>query len=192
MKYQGHLFELGNKKAVTTKLKEIFDKTDSEVKKWLDDALERRKIFLKWAEKFEKKFHLHFDGEFKVKSKKGVEKLEGTGGHNHSVIGENIRVRRELTPPTDDMPFDALIEIRYKQGQWIEKQAKSSMFPKNWDIQRVKDEIALVYEDLVKTGYDFRYPNYPHRFQDSTGKFIIQIEVDNLGNITNAYPFKII
>ena len=39
-KYQGHLFELGDKKAVTTKLKELFDKSDDEVKKWLDEFLE--------------------------------------------------------------------------------------------------------------------------------------------------------
>lgn len=84
-------------------------------------GLFRSKIFTKYATKFVKKFHLHFDGEFKIKSKKGVEKLEGTGGHNHSVIGKNIRVRKYLTQPIDDLPFDALIEVRYKNGDWIEK-----------------------------------------------------------------------
>ncbi|WP_430613036.1 hypothetical protein [Flavobacterium sp. JP2137] len=55
---------------------------------------------------------------------------------------------------TDDMPIDALISIRYsirqKTGKWIDKRQKSSMFPMNWDINRVKQEIALVYDEWVK------------------------------------------
>lgn len=66
------------------------------------------------------------------------------------------------------------------------------MFPKNWDITRVKQEIALVYEEMIKSGFELKYSNNKWSFPDSNGKFIIQIEVDNLGNITNAYPLKII
>lgn len=40
----------------------------------LNDLL-KQKNFLKYADKFEVKFHLHFDGEFKIR--KG--ELEGTG-----------------------------------------------------------------------------------------------------------------
>lgn len=79
----------------------------------------------KWEDKFKVKFHLHFDGEFKFNLSRNVQLIEGTGGHNHSVIGENIKVRRYLTRPKDNLPFDALISVRYsvreRMGRWIEK-----------------------------------------------------------------------
>ncbi len=158
----------------------------------MSDTERLRKLALsKWQSKFEKKFHLHFDGEFKLKSEKGVLELKGTGGHNHSVIGDNIQVRSYLTQPVDDMPFDALIKVRYKNGQWIDKTAKSSMFPKNWEIQRVKEEIALVYEQMMKSGRfdelkNIKSPSF--KALDTTGRFWIKIEFDNIGNITNAHP----
>jgi len=149
----------------------------------------------KWEDKFKVKFHLHFDGEFLIKSRGGVQRLQGTGGHNHSVIGENLRVRRYLTRPKDNLPFDALISVRYSQrgrymGKWVDKQSKSSMFPMNWDITRVKQEIALVYEDMVESGYTLRFENNKWRGFVSDKKFEIIIEVDKQGNITNAYPLK--
>ncbi|WDT67887.1 hypothetical protein [Cloacibacterium sp. TD35] len=155
-----------------------------------NSKIRRANALAKWVSKFEKKFHLHFDGEFKIKSKRGIEKLEGTGGHNHSVIGQNVKVRRYLTEPVDDMPFDALIEVRYKNGQWIEKTAKSCMFPKNWNITRVKEEIALVYDEMIKSGKTFNPQSINRKFDFpcSTGHFRIQIEFDELGNLTNAYP----
>lgn len=55
------------------------------------------------------------------------------------------------------MPFDALILVRYKQGQWIEKQVKSSMFPKKWDIKRVKEEIAMDYDAMIKEGFELKW-----------------------------------
>jgi hypothetical protein len=62
------------------------------------------------------------------------------------------------------------------------------MFPKNWDITRVKQEIALVYEQMVKEGVELKFTNNKYKKRCSTGTFEIRIEVDNLGNITNAYP----
>lgn len=66
----------------------------------------------------------------------------------------------------------------------------SSMFPMNWDIKRVKQEIALVYEDMVESGYTLRFENNKWRGFVSNKKFKILIEVDKQGNITNAYPLK--
>ncbi len=89
------------------------------------------------------------------------------------------------------MPFDALISVRYRVqgrlGQWVDKEAKSTMFPINWDITRVKQEIALVYDDLVNTGYNFRAKKHTHICKSTTG-FYIKIEVDQFGNIIDAYP----
>lgn len=187
--YDGEVIAQDSAKEIREALKDLWKAGKSELKIKLS-GLFRNKIFSKYATKFEKKFHLHFDGEFKIKSKKGVEKLEGTGGHNHSVIGKNIRVRKYLTQPIDDLPFDALIEVRYKNGDWIEKTAKSSLFPKNWDIQRVKEEIALVYNEMIKSGKEYNLQSTNRKFDgpSSTGGFRIQIEFDELGNITNAYP----
>jgi len=64
------------------------------------------------------------------------------------------------------------------------------MFPKNWDIKRVKEEIALVYDEMIKSGMFNvlkvrKSPSF--RTLDSSGKFKIVIEFDEIGNITNAY-----
>ncbi len=82
---------------------------------------------------------MHFYGEFLIKKKNGISRLQGAGGHNYLVKDKNIKIRKYLTEPIDDKPFDTLISVRYKNGQWIEKASKSSMFPKNWDITRVKE-----------------------------------------------------
>ena len=151
-----------------------------------------RGIYLKkWASKFEKYFHLHFDGEFLIKKKNGVSRLQGAGGHNYLVKDKNIKIRKYLTEPIDDKPFDTLISVRYKNGQWIEKASKSSMFPKNWDITRVKEEIVFVYEEMIKSGKQF-HPKSTNRYyisMNSEKTFKIKIEFDELGNITNAYPW---
>ncbi|HEU0126652.1 MAG TPA: hypothetical protein VFQ56_10115, partial [Flavobacterium sp.] len=71
--------------------------------------VERIAAHKKYNDKFEDKFHDHFDGELKLERasrRDGTQVLAGTGGHNHSVIGENVIIRRYLTQPVDDMPFD--------------------------------------------------------------------------------------
>jgi len=152
----------------------------------------RRKIYAKHADKFLQKFHLHFDGELILqKIDKETFGIAGAGGHNHLAIGHNIQVRRYLSKPIDDVPFDILISIRYKNGQWIDNVAKSSIFPINWDIKRVKEEIALVYDTMLKSGIFesvkmHRSPQF--RAFDSSGKFKIKIEFDSSGNITNSSP----
>ena len=81
------------------------------------------------------------------------------------------------------MPFDALISVKYKNGVFLDKVAKSSMFPKNWGITRINEEIALVYDEAVRLGKQFN-----HKALDSSGNFWIKIEFDQLGNITNSHP----
>ncbi|WP_430612946.1 EndoU domain-containing protein [Flavobacterium sp. JP2137] len=43
------------------------------------------------------------------------------------------------------MPYKAKIYVKYRSG-WIEKAAMSSMFPKNWTMERIQQEVAFVYE----------------------------------------------
>lgn len=155
------------------------------------EVIRREQIYAKHASKFLQKFHMHFDGELILRKVGDLYEVAGAGGHNHLVIGHNIQVRRYLTNPIDDVPFDTLINIRYKNGQWIDKVAKSSMFPINWDIKRVKEEIALVYDAMLESGIFesvkmHRSPQF--RAFDSSGKFKIKIEFDSSGNITNSSP----
>ncbi|KQS52862.1 hypothetical protein ASG38_16250 [Flavobacterium sp. Leaf359] len=66
------------------------------------------------------------------------------------------------------------------------------MFPKNWDLIRIQQEIAYVYEKTVSKGVGklTRNPNdlFNGFLGTSTSGFDIKIEVDDLGNIMNAYP----
>ena len=132
---------------------------------------------------------MHFDGELKAIVKKGIKKETAVGGHNHLVIGDKIKIRKYLSEPLDNQPFDALISVKNKRGQFIDKKNKSSMFPQNWDLTRVKEEIALVYEDLVLSGKDFTKFPFKHTIINSNDSFKILIEFDKFGNITNAYPY---
>lgn len=162
-----------------------------------------RKLFLsKWLTKFEKSFFNHLDGEWGItKIEKGFFKNEyiefGQGGHNANAFGKNIRLKRGTVripePPIDDLPFKAQIEIKYKNGEWLEKLQISSMFPKNWKIERIQEEVAWVYENTVAKGegLDITSANNflkKYKAKSSSGNFDIIIEVDETGNIMNAYP----
>lgn len=199
IEYKGQRLLEGTEDTIIAFSKKLDDirhsKGEAGAERWLDDALgeiaERQNALAKWESKFEKYFHLHFDGELtfaRFSNRDSTLVLWGHGGHNTTMIGENIKVRRYLTNPVDDKPFDAIISIRYKNGQWIEKQAKSSFFPKNWSIERVKEEIAYVYEKMIQSGFDLKWENNKFWHKNSTGTFEILIEVDKLGNLKSAYP----
>lgn len=66
------------------------------------------------------------------------------------------------------------------------------MFPKNWNLERIKEEVCLLYEYTIEKGTG-QLPLKPNqkfnKYQgQSTEGFDILIEVDNAGNIMNAYP----
>ncbi len=158
-------------------------------------GLLREKIYTKYADKFELKFHHHFDGEILIKQKGGEDVLELFGAHNHEVNGIKIQIGAIRKPPgvksvhnlPDDVPFKANVNIKYNNSI-IKKTNTSSFFPINWDIKKVKQEIALVYDEMSKSGRSFPYENNKFFFLDSTKSFEIQIEFDKLGNLTSAYP----
>lgn len=162
----------------------------------LKDLLFER-IYIKYEGQFKIKFHHHFDGEILIKQKRGEDVLELFGAHNHDVVGTKIQFGPIRKPPginsfhdlPDDIPFKANVEMKYGSGI-VKKKNTSSFFPKNWDIKRVKKEIALVYNEMLKSGkvYDPRATNRKFDFLCSNGSFRIQIEFDELGNLTSAYP----
>jgi len=141
------------------------------------------------------KFHHHFDGEILVIQKRGEDILELFGAHNHDVIGTKIQLGIIRKPPgvnsfhdlPSDIPFKANVEMKYGLGV-VKKTNTSSFFPRNWDIKRVKEEIAIVYEGMLKSGKEFKFTNNKFKSMDSSNSFLIQIEFDELGNLTSAYP----
>ncbi len=65
-----------------------------------------------------------------------------TGGH--TLINGDVRIREVVTPPDANGVYTARVEIRTPDGTWIEKTANggvNTMFPKDWDAQRVQAEI---------------------------------------------------
>ncbi|WP_261975632.1 EndoU domain-containing protein [Olleya sp. ITB9] len=171
------------------------------LEKYLQEIAEKIKLrgaaLAKYLSKFEKKFHKHFDGELvAVKFNDGsIAYYKMAGAHNHEKIGEVFEIIAIRKPPgvkfknlPDDIPFKANVEM-IVDGVKYTKKATSTLFPKNWDINRVKEEIALVYDDLVKSGKDFSKFPYKHKIMNSEETFEILIEFDEFGNLTNAYPW---
>ena len=155
----------------------------------------------KWITKFEKSFFNHLDGEWGVREylSKNInlklEYIEGQGGHNADAFGKSIKLKsgtvRIPEPPIDDLPFKAEIEIKYKNGEWLKKLQTSSMFPKNWNIERIQEEVAWVYENTVAKNIGFIEENIENGISKYRGKstngFTIQIEIKE-GSIINSYP----
>jgi len=126
--------------------------------------------------------------------------LVSQGGHRGSgILNGSIDVEKILDPEgiysmtqlADDVPFKAKISIKYKDG-YLVKNAESSMFPKNWDVKRIQEEIAYVYENTVAKGLNKKIKAPTDLFDKYEGStsvgFKIRIEVDNTGKIMNAYP----
>lgn len=159
------------------------------------EVTRRENTYLKYVDKFKIKFHHHFDGEIIIKQKGGEDILELFGAHNHDVIGTKIQLGPIREPSginsfhylPDDVPFKANVEMKYGNGV-VKKKKTSTFFPKNWDIKRVKEEVALIYDDLIKNGKDFSKPPFKHRLPNSEKTFKILIEFDEFGNMTSAYP----
>ncbi|WP_452598014.1 EndoU domain-containing protein [Pontimicrobium sp. MEBiC01747] len=89
----------------------------------------------------------------------------------------------------NDIPFKGNVEM-IVDGIRYAKKPTSTFFPKNWDIIRVKEEIALAYDKMKASGitYNPRSTNRKYDTINSEGTFEIRIEFDELGNLTNAYP----
>src|SRR5690606_3284285 len=168
--YLMRLFEKGVDEVVA-----FFKKITDDFFDWLEDMFKkgkadevleelspRKKAFMQWSNKFDKSFFNHLDGEWGIKEYRShninltLEYLEGQGGHNANVLGKNIRIKKGTKtipdPPFTDLPFKANIEVRYKSGKWLEKPQSSSMFPENWSLERIQEEVAFVYENTVAKG----------------------------------------
>jgi len=164
-------------------------------------VLSRKNSYRKYFSKFTNGWRNHSYGEFNteiIKSKSGfweTEELISQGAHNPNGLNKTFRVKQgtftKPNPPVSDKPFKAVIEVRYKSGEWIEKEVETNIFPYNWSEQRIKEEIAYVYENTVAKGVNLRRAKINGNKEfvgQSTAGFDILIEVDRFGNIINAYP----
>lgn len=172
----------------------------------------RLAAFNKWAKKFDTNFVNHLSGDvelititfkdiWKASEKWLYRGIQGQGGHwlNNFVIVRKIVPPPNVTKVADialDTPFKAIIDIKSLKGKLFPKKEKSSMFPRNWDLTRIKEEVAFVYENTVAQGDGFIKTSINtdskiiHQYLGkSTNGFGLLIELDDAKNIINAYPF---
>ncbi|MEG1591666.1 hypothetical protein [Chryseobacterium sp.] len=175
---------------------------------YLDDLANksrpRKNALVKWLSKFDVNFINHLSGDVALEDLMIFFKKDyyivpkGQGGH---WLNKFLKVDAILEPPgignienlPKDIPFKAKVTIRSLKGKMFPKSAESSMFPRNWSEIRIKEEVALAYEKSFVKGIGLN-PNSvnkkfkQYKFKDSLGNFDILIEVDDIGNIMNAYP----
>jgi len=153
----------------------------------------------RWGDKIDSTFYNHLNGEFNtllIESRRTGYKMEvlvSEGGHSSAAIGKTIRLKGKPipNPPRVNQPYRTKIDVKYRDG-WLEKEAMSSMFPKNWTMERIQQEVAFVYENTVAKKIGIEPKSINKNIQNykgkSTNNFDILIQVNRQGEILNAYP----
>jgi hypothetical protein len=75
-----------------------------------------------------------------------------TGGH--TLINGDVRVKEVVSGPDANGVYTARVEMRAPDGTWIEKTSNggvNTMFPKDWDAQRVQVEIEHAWNNQIPT-----------------------------------------
>ncbi len=175
----------------------------------LDDITTRWKLrkaaLARWSNKFDSTFFTHVEGEFttRIFSSRRInfktEALQSVGGHR---LSDNLKVTQIDIPPgayidsvgnivnlPNDAPFKGNVEIKYRDG-FLPKKDKSSLFPKNWTLERIQGEIAIAYDYIqineIKPFKKREFSQY--RYFSDDNQILILLEVDITGIIKNAYP----
>lgn len=180
-------------------LKNLFKKTDGDIVKHLD-ILEKVKLrkaaysnFIKQIAKKDLDDLLEhiFEGHFGRGGRRG-RFLSAKGVHSHeAIINGHIRYigRTIPDPPIIDELYTAFIEKKYTHGQWIKKINHSgqlqptTFFPKNWDKQRIIEEIAYAWQNKVSS-------TNPNMFLGlTTSGNNIKFYINN-GKIATAFPIN--
>ncbi|CAM8657583.1 Filamentous haemagglutinin, N-terminal [Oxalobacteraceae bacterium] len=81
-------------------------------------------------------------GDFNARSRKV------TGGH--SLLNGDVRIVEVVSPPDVNGVYQAVVEIKRPDGQWVIKDNKTganTMFPKDWSRERVIDEIDSAWKN---------------------------------------------
>ncbi|AWM13589.1 hypothetical protein DI487_06750 [Flavobacterium sediminis] len=209
--YKGEEVFRGTKKQLTETINEYLKK-GTDLEKHLDELVEiinkRKNSFLKYSSKFDENFINHLSGDVEIikpklsdiwiNSKEWLYRgLQGQGGHwlNESLIVRDIIYPSGISKVKDippDIPFRARIDVKSLKGKLFPKNEISSMFPRNWSKERIMEEVAFVYENTVVKGVNKKIKSPSDIFNKYEGKttsgFKIRLEIDDLGNIMNAYP----
>lgn len=197
--YKGEVLASGEAKAVRNSLDEVFGAKGTALTTNLENIYLRVNALRRWGDKIDSTFYNHLNGEFNtllIENRRTGYKMEvlvSEGGHSSAAIGKTIRLKGETipNPPRVNQPYRTRIYVKYRDG-WLEKEAMSSMFPSNWDLEWIKQEIAFVYENTVAKGVG----QIPKKTKgilskfigESTNGFDIVLEIDDYGKILNAYP----
>ncbi|MGB5981095.1 MAG: hypothetical protein WBG46_03020 [Nonlabens sp.] len=181
--------DLGNQLMDANEVQRFVDNIDTLADQWKL----RKAALTKWSEKLID-LSRHFDGEIKIRKRKGKEYFEAQGAHNVLVNGSKIKITTIRKPIVEsvfdlphDVPFLANVQLIY-ENRYLDKKALSSFFPMNWTYDRVRGEIAFIYENLINLQIDFQTPPFKYVKFSSDGSFQIQLEINEKGNIVNAYP----
>jgi len=83
-------------------------------------------------------------GDFNARSRKV------TGGH--SLLNGDVRIVEVVSPPDVNGVYQAVVEIKRPDGQWVIKNNKTeanTMFPKDWSREKIIDEIDSAWENQI-------------------------------------------
>jgi hypothetical protein len=81
-------------------------------------------------------------GDFNARSRKV------TGGH--SLLNGDVRIVEVVSPPDVNGVYQAVVEIKRPDGQWVIKRNPSgsnTMFPEDWSRERIIDEIDSAWKN---------------------------------------------
>jgi hypothetical protein len=134
-----------------------------------------------------------FEGHFGKAGKKG-KTFSAKGVHSEVAIKKGkarFKGKPIPDPPIDDEIFEANLEMKYSWDRWIEKidmkgePLKSTFFPKNWNKERILDEIGFAWENK-------KIPDIskPHRIEGSTTNGIKIEFIFRDNEIKTVYPVK--
>lgn len=123
--------------------------------------------------------------------------MQGQGGHwlNKFLVVDKITFPpgvSKVSQLADDVPFKANVTIKSLKGKKYVKLEESSMFPKNWSLERIKEEVAWVYEKAINDSNLIKIKTTTTKLgrmeAECSSGFKIRIEFDMKKNILNAYP----
>ena len=133
-----------------------------------------------------------FEGHFGKAGKKG-KTFSAKGVHSEVAIKKGkarFKGKPIPDPPIDDEIFEANLEMKYSWDRWIEKinfkgePLKSTFFPKNWNKERILDEIGFAWDNKKSIDADGVF------FEgNATNGIKINFVLRN-NEITTVYPVK--
>lgn len=77
-----------------------------------------------------------------------------TGGH--SLLNNDVNVTDIVSPPDANGIYEAYVEMKTPDGQWIDKTSssgnlhKNTMFPKDWSATKIQAEVDSACNDPDK------------------------------------------